>query len=61
MIGIWDVESGRQLAAVRAHEGPIYSVAFSPDGTRIASGSADMTIKLWGASSGEEMANLRIW
>jgi WD40 repeat protein len=30
----------------------VWSVAFSPDGARIASGSADETIKLWDAASG---------
>ena len=30
-----------------AHSGDIYSVAFSPDGTKIVSGSNDRTIKVW--------------
>ena len=30
-----------------AHSGDINSVAFSPDGTKIVSGSDDMTIKVW--------------
>jgi WD40 repeat protein len=30
-----------------AHSGDIYSVAFSPDGTKIVSGSHDKTIKVW--------------
>ena len=30
-----------------AHSGLIWSVAFSPDGTKIVSGSYDMTIKVW--------------
>ena len=30
-----------------AHSGDINSVAFSPDGTKIVSGSLDNTIKVW--------------
>jgi WD40 repeat protein len=31
-----------------AHSDIVYSVAFSPDGTKIVSGSYDYSIKLWG-------------
>ncbi len=30
-----------------AHSGYVMLVAFSPDGTKIVSGSADKTIKVW--------------
>ena len=35
------------------HTGPVSSVAFSPDGTRIASGSGDNTVRLWDAATGQ--------
>ena len=36
-----------------AHSGWIRSVAFSPDGTKIVSGSYDQTIKVWDSGAPE--------
>lgn len=41
------------------HEQPVSSVAFSPDGKLLATGSLDKTVKLWEAASGKEIARLR--
>ena len=38
--------------------GTVNSVEFSPEGTRIASGSDDNTIKIWDAASGQEINTL---
>ena len=38
-----------------AQHGPVFSVAFCPDGKTLASGSFDKTIHLWEVSSGEEL------
>ncbi len=37
------------------HEGPVYSVAFSPDGTQIVTGSGDQTARLWDLATGQEL------
>ena len=34
------------------HSGAVTSVAWSPDGSRVASGSNDQTVKLWEAETG---------
>ncbi len=36
-----------------AHSGYVISVAFSPDGTKIVSGSRDRTIKVWDSGAPE--------
>ncbi len=35
------------------------SVAFSPDGKRLVSGSGDKTIKLWDTATGKELLTLK--
>ena len=40
------------------HKKTVYSVAFSPDGTKLASGSSDNTIKLWDVKTGNEKGTL---
>ena len=42
--------------AVKGHSDVIFSVAFSPDGQRIVTGSGDHTIKVWEAASKEQVA-----
>jgi len=43
---------------LEGHSSSVLSVAFSPDGSRIASGSDDRTIKIWDAKSGKEIRTL---
>ena len=44
---------------LRGHTRSVLCVAFSPDGTRLATASEDQTIKLWDSATGEEVLTLR--
>jgi WD40 repeat protein len=57
--GIWDVESGRKLRTLAGHEDVVWDVQFSPDGSALATGSFDNTVRLWDASSGVQRLVLR--
>ena len=50
---------GPELVVQTGHSGWVYSVAFSPDGKMLASGSSDQTIKLWDVATGTELRALR--
>ena len=44
-----------QECTLRGHSNWVTSVAYSPDGIRIISGSADNTVKVWDAATGKEV------
>jgi WD40 repeat protein len=46
-IQIWDVATGEKLLELPGHPGRITTLAFSPDGSKLASGSSDTTVLVW--------------
>jgi WD40 repeat protein/serine/threonine protein kinase len=58
-VQILDTVSGRVLQTLIGHSLDVISIAFSPDGRRIATASYDRTIKLWDPATGREVFTLR--
>ena len=49
---MWEAVSGKLLRTYTGHKSFVLSVAWSPDGTHIASASDDQTVQVWEAVSG---------
>ena len=48
-----------ELMELRGHSDQVYAVAYSPDGSRLASGSDDKTVRVWEAATGEAVQTLQ--
>jgi WD40 repeat protein len=51
-VRLWDAPSGKPTRILTGHTDLVTSVAFSPDGKLVASGSYDRTLKLWDVRNG---------
>ena len=56
---MWDASTGQEILTLRGQEGSLSPAAFSPDGSRIVTGSDDKTARVWDAVTGTELLVLR--
>lgn len=57
-IYLWDPDTGELSHTLSGHSHRVNSLAFSPDGHILASGSNDETVKIWNLKTGELLYNL---
>lgn len=60
MVNLRDATTGEAKASLSGHERDVSSIAFSPDGRRVATGSADGTVKIWNAATGRETSSMLV-
>jgi WD40 repeat protein len=57
-IRFWDAETGKPGEIIKAHTSEVWTLAFSPDGSLLASGSEDRRVKIFDVKSRETVAEL---
>jgi WD40 repeat protein/DNA-binding SARP family transcriptional activator len=55
---VWDARTGRRLLSLAGATSPIHDIAYSPDGSRIATGGDDGTAIVWDARTGNRLLAL---
>lgn len=55
---LWDLQTNKQIHALRGHTDAVRAVAFAPNGKLAVSGGDDRALRIWDLSTGEETGDL---
>jgi WD40 repeat protein len=58
-VEVWDWTTGQNVATLAGHTGYVQDLAFSADGSRLATASGDGTVRVWDPRAGEQLLLLR--
>jgi WD40 repeat protein/tRNA A-37 threonylcarbamoyl transferase component Bud32 len=51
VLGVWDVDAGRELVRTQGYRGVLYQIEFSADGRRFLTNGSDTVARLWDAAT----------
>ena len=54
-VRLWNASTGEEIRTFKGHQSDVVSLAISPDGTKVLTGSMDRTARLWDAVSGKQI------
>ncbi len=58
-VKLWDARTGKELHTLAGHRNSVWSLAFSPDSRRLASGAAGPGVRIWDVAGGRELTRFQ--